>query len=502
MKHSLKTELFLSILVLILVSFGGIYLANNFLLEPYYVRQKESKMIEVYEELNKYDSVEDYQSEEFEHYFQQLSDNNNLHIAIVMLDELGQMISVYESKNNKIMRGRLEGYYYGFASDDIYTEVIDSQKYYVMEKCTDFTAGNQFLECFGLFKNQCCFLMRSPLSSIKESAQISNQFMGYFLIIGLLVAILITWWMSEKIAKPVKELTKLSQRMANLEFDARYTGNVKNEIGQLGDNFNYLSNQLEHTISELKSANNELMNDLEEKTKIEEMRKEFLSNVTHELKTPIALIQGYAEGLEECVNEEDGSREFYCEVIMDEAAKMNHMVKMMLSLNHLESGQDMLSMERFDITQVIQGVLSSTKVLADQKGSDIICRNLDHPIYVWADEYKIEEVITNYVSNAIHYVEGDNRICVSATQNAKTVRIEVFNSGKQIPEEELDKIWVKFYKVDKARTREYGGSGIGLSIVKAIMDLHHQGFGVQNTEDGVIFWFELDCDDKGAVEYE
>ena len=136
------------------------------------------------------------------------------------------------------------------------------------------------------------------------------------------------------------ELVRISGKMIQLDFDAKYTGNSKTEIALLGKNINELSETLENTISELKSANNELKRDIERKNKIDEMRIEFLSNVSHELKTPIALIQGYAEGLKEGISEDEESKDFYCEVIMDEAAKMNNMVKKLLTLNQLEFGND------------------------------------------------------------------------------------------------------------------------------------------------------------------
>ena len=224
---------------------------------------------------------------------------------------------------------------------------------------------------------------------------------------------------------------------------------------------------------------------------LDEMRKEFLSNVSHELKTPLALIQGYAEGLRECIHEDEASRDFYCEVIMDEADKMNQMVKKLLTLNQLEFGNEYVAMERFDLTELIHGVIQSSSILLKQNEITLTFKT-DIPMYVWADEFKVEEVITNFLSNAIHHAEAEKRIDIKYTQMEDYVRVSVFNTGKQIPEEDLDRVWIKFYKVDKARTREYGGSGIGLSIVKAIMDSFHRGCGVINHADGVEFWFELD----------
>ena len=295
---------------------------------------------------------------------------------------------------------------------------------------------------------------------------------------------------SYSFAKPILKIADIANQMANLDFDVRYPVHTKDEIGLLGHSINALSDKLENTILELKSANNELQKDIQNKIQIDEMRKEFLSNVSHELKTPIALIQGYAEGLQDNINDDQESREFYCEVIIDEANKMNKMVKKLLTLNQIEFGSDQVHFERFDIVQVLRSSVNSATLLAEQKDAEILFYETD-PVYVWADEYMIEEVITNYISNAVNHVDGERVIRVTMERRGDVERISVFNTGKTIPEEDLDKIWIKFYKVDKARTRAYGGNGIGLSIVKAIMDSMNQKCGVINHEIGVEFWFDI-----------
>ena len=228
---------------------------------------------------------------------------------------------------------------------------------------------------------------------------------------------------------------------------------------------------------------------------IDEMRMEFLSNVSHELKTPIALIQGYAEGLQENINDDQESRQFYCEVIMDEAAKMNELVKKLLDLNQIEFGTETLTMEHFDIVSTIDNILSNAEILFRQKEATLRF-NAESPIYVWGDVYLVEETFTNYMSNALNHVDGERIIEVNIQKNGNTARISVFNTGECIPEEDIEQIWVKFYKVDKARTREYGGSGVGLSIVKATMERLGQQYGVLNRENGVEFWFTLDASNE------
>lgn len=334
-------------------------------------------------------------------------------------------------------------------------------------------------------------MMRSPLESIRDAVEVFNRFLLLTGFVVIALSLGIAWYFANRLCNPILQLAELSKKMTNLDFEAKYTGNHSTEIDMLGNNFNVMSETLEHTISNLKKANNELLKDIEKKEQIENMRQEFLANVSHELKTPIALVQGYAEGLKEGISDDPESREFYCDVIIDEAGKMNQMVKNLLTLNQLEFGKEDLSFERFDVVALIQGVIQSCELLIEQSEANVHVRG-EHPIYVWGDVFKVEQVVRNYFTNALHHVDGERVIEIKFTESEGGVRISVFNTGKPIPEEDLDHIWDKFYKVDKARTREYGGNGIGLSIVKAIMNSFHKEYGVYNYNNGVEFWFELD----------
>jgi signal transduction histidine kinase len=325
---------------------------------------------------------------------------------------------------------------------------------------------------------------------------LSNRFLAYVGVFATVLSGCIIWFVTTRITKPIMELKDISEKMTSLDFETKYKSRGRNEVDLLGEHINQLSATLEKTISELKTANNELKRDIEKKEEIDEMRKEFLSNVSHELKTPIALIQGYAEGLKEGINDDDTeSRDFYCEVIMDEASKMNAMVKKLLDLNQLEFGNDVVTMERFDIVALVKNFIMSAEILINQNNVNLKLQE-SPPIYVWADEFKTEEVIRNFFSNALNHVSGeriiDIKYKITNQEEAGRVRISVFNTGEPIPEDSLPHIWEKFYKVDKARTREYGGSGVGLSIVKAIMESMNQKYGVTNYSNGVEFWFELE----------
>lgn len=489
MKKSLKTQ----IVILFVGLMGFVFLANwcmnNFFLERYYVEKKENNLQDVYKRLNGIEDTDEYLDEEL---LTSLSNTcTRYNMSMMILTERFDPLFGTESDQNHSQRlqGRLWGYFMGIDTSEV--DILEKTEDYVLQKTKDFRSGVEYLEIWGVFDTGYYFIIQTPMESIRDSVRTSNEFLEIVILIGLLVSMILIFWMARRVTDPLKELTELSKRMADLDFDAKYTGGGQDEIGQLGEHFNRMSKTLEYTISELKTANNQLQSDIEDKIQIDEMRKEFISNVSHELKTPIALIQGYAEGLKECINDDEESREFYCDVIMDEAVKMNQMVKKLLTLNQLEAGKDAVVFERFDIVSLVGEVVKSAELLAEQKGAKILFQKPEN-CHVWADEFKTEEVITNYVSNAINHVDFEKLIEVKIQKIGGKVRVSVFNTGTPIPEEDLEKIWIKFYKVDKARTREYGGSGIGLSIVKAIMESMHQPFGVKNYDNGVEFWFELE----------
>lgn len=481
-KKSIKARLIVAFVGIVVIAFVLIALSNSFLLERYYVAKKTDAIQDVYEKLNQYDSLT---SDKVQSLKSICIEKN---ISWVILDTNHSEILDYDSRNANRLYASLFGYNTGVAPAK--SSTLEETDNYTLEVNRDMDMD--YLDMWGMLDNNNVFLIRLPMAGISDSIQISNMFYLYTGMIVVAISILAIWFLSQRLTKPLEELTDISIRMSNLDFNAKYESGGEDEIGVLGQNFNKMSKELEQTISELKTANNELQKDIEKKERIDDMRKEFLSNVSHELKTPIALIQGYAEGLKECINDEAESRDFYCEVIIDEAAKMNNMVKKLLTLNQLEFGNDQISMECFDLTELVRGVVNSAQLLADQKDAQILFVQ-DTSVYVWGDEFKIEEVVTNYVSNAINHIDGERKIEIKMQRREGHIRLSVFNTGKPIPEEDIDKIWIKFYKVDKARTREYGGSGIGLSIVKAIMESMNQKFGVKNYENGVEFWFELEC---------
>ena len=491
MKKSIKRQIAITFIgVVIAVMLVSILISSRFL-GRYYISYKQSSLIDVYEKMERAVKHNGSSYEGMAEELSEITEVGNFTFVIMTGDNQRLIASSSNERQIEEMRSQLLGYLLNVNQER--GELLKESDSYQIRRTKDVMNGGEYIEMWGVLLDDSTFIVRTPLESIRESVMLSNRFLLYITLVMVAIGSSFIWYFSKQIANPILELTEISERMTDLDFEAKYTSGGENEIGVLGENFNIMSARLEQTISELKNANYELQKDIEKKEKMETMRTEFIGNVSHELKTPIALIQGYAEGLKEGVSGDPESRAYYCDVIMDEASKMNQMVKNLLTLNQLEVGQEEVSFERFDVVEMIRGIVQSNQIVIHQKEADVRYDG-NTSVYVWADEWKVEQVFRNYFSNALNHLDGEKiiDIRVRVDESKGTARISVFNTGKQIPQEDIDQIWNKFYKVDKARTREYGGNGIGLSIVKAIMESLHKDYGVKNYDNGVLFWFELD----------
>ena len=357
----------------------------------------------------------------------------------------------------------------------------------------DFSNLNYILLTANLVNGYTLYI-RIPIAPIEESVEISNNVLLLIGILTIIIAALVVSVISRKFTDPILELNDITKKVTQLDFSKKYRINdSSDEINELGKNINTMSDRLEGTIKQLRDNNKELERDIEEKSKIDEMRKQFISDVSHELKTPIALIQGYAEGLVENVNKDEESRKFYAEVILDESNKMDALVKQLLELMKLEYGKRQFDDKEFDLVELINGVIQNCHVMLEDKKIDVVFKPKE-PIYVKADSFYIEQIVTNYFTNAIKHadnVDGKKQIKIRIKLQKEKARVYVFNTGEQIEENELDRIWGRFYKVDSSRNRENGGSGIGLSLVKAIQNNYKNAYGVENKPNGVEFYFDV-----------
>ncbi|MGG0187371.1 ATP-binding protein [Bacillus rhizoplanae] len=330
------------------------------------------------------------------------------------------------------------------------------------------------------------FAMTS-LQPVDEAMLVLKDYYVYALIIVFIVIILLSFYYSKIIAKPLIKMNRVTKKMANFDFSEKLPISTDDEIGSLSGSINSLSVNLKDRIDKLHVANTKLQQDIEKERQLEKTRKEFISGVSHELKTPLSVIRSFAEGIKDGVSKDTT---YYTDVILEETDNMNRLIVEMLELAKLESGTYKLEIEAFSIGELIQQVYTKLLFSIEEKNLHVELA-LDPTIYVQANRNRIEQVVVNLLSNAIRYTPNGKQAKLSIIEYEETVKVEIENNGTPIPEESLDKIWDRFYRLDASRSRHTGGTGLGLSIVKNILELHHADYGVYNKENGVAFYFEL-----------
>ena len=490
MSNSIRFRLFcvLAIVIISIVSF--LIILNDVVLEQYYLYNKKNVLINVYKIVNGYyNNTIDI---DIDAKLEEAVLNNNFDILIKTSDNM--IIYASDTKDFLSTLGEI---------DTIERSTILNKKstiYYEeniqIKKLLDRRNGMNFVLMSSRLDNGYLMYIRMPIASIKESVKISNEFLYFVGSIIIVVGGFAVLIISKRFTKPISELSSIANKMSNLDFSQKYRiKDSGDEIDNLGKSINKMSDKLEDTITKLQNSNIELEKDIEQKSKIDEMRKQFISDVSHELKTPIALIQGYAEGLIENVNTDEENRKLYSEVILDEANKMDKMVKELLELMKLEYGAKKINNISLNITELINEEIRKYTVLLNENNIKVKF-DIKHHVYVYADNNLIEQVLNNYISNAIKNIEEiEKEKYIEITlkmQKDNNIRVGVFNTGKNISEENMQKIWTRFYKEDTSRNRELGGTGIGLSLVKAIMNNYNKEYGVINKENGVEFYFDLD----------
>lgn len=486
---SVKAKLFLALSFSILIIIIFLIMVNSFALEKFYLYSKQNTLKSVYLQINEYyNNPNKYGNIETE--LEKISIKNNFEILI----KDNNNVNIYISNRNFLSGLNMENI---LDKLNINTgEELESTNKFSLKSQKDLRNGMSYIILSGRLDNGYLLYVRIPIISIQDSVKISNNFLWLIAGIAILLAAIMVSIISNKFTEPIEQLENIAKRMSNLDFSKKYKiTDADDEINNLGKSINIMSEKLENTIKQLRNTNIELEKDIEEKSKIDEMRKSFISDVSHELKTPIALIQGYSEGLIENVNSDEENRRFYAEVILDETNKMDKLVKQLLELMKLEYGKRNFNNKDFNIVELEKEVIRKSKVMLEEKNINIEF-NTDEEINVYADDFYIEQVLTNYITNAIKNIkeiEGNKLIKITndIKINDNKVQIKIFNTGNNIKEEDINRIWNRFFKVDESRNRDDGGSGIGLSLVKAIMNNYENDYGVINKDDGVEFYFEL-----------
>lgn len=292
-------------------------------------------------------------------------------------------------------------------------------------------------------------------------------------LLAFVLIILICLSIACMVIKPIRRIESTAKHIARKEFDYPIDTTRHDELGDLSRSIDRMSKELESTI-------NNLHQEIERVQRLEVIRKEFVSNFTHEIKTPLGIINGFSELVE--IEQDEKKRNEYITIIQNETKRINELVLAMLDLSKLESQKVSLKLEEVDLLDIVGDCLDSMMYLFERKQIKVHTQ-LDSSM-VKADRFKIEMVIDNFISNALRYTAEGKNVYVRLDEHG----FEIENEGHPIPKDDLEKIWLTFHKVDRSRNAE--GTGLGLAICKAILDLHHFEYGVKNTEKGVLFYFK------------
>ncbi len=299
------------------------------------------------------------------------------------------------------------------------------------------------------------------------------------IMVSVLVAVFYAWY----ITAPIKKISKMSRRMASMDFSSLCPVDRTDEIGVLADSLNTLSSNLSAALMELKEANQKLQADIDKEKELELRRMEFFSAASHELKTPITIIKGQLQGML-CGVGRYKDRETYLAQSLEVTNSLEKMVQELLTVSRIEAPQYLCVKTHFDFTQFLRQRLAAFDDLFVQKELSVAI-NLLPDIYIDGDMGLLQKVVDNLLGNAATYSPPGNSIRVDLRQAEEKVYLTIENTGVHIPEDDISKLFEPFYRVEQSRNRQTGGSGLGLYIVKTIINLHNAEVSVQNTDDGV-----------------
>lgn len=467
--RTIKAKL-ITVFMIIMISLvlSGIVL-NSIGLKSYYIYKNKNIFINISEKIDKEYSNNKESSFEF------ISNIENLENINTTITDKN-----FNIEYNSFLTKRVSDQQQQRLPKEIEQIILDNKKkllknfiYYIDEKNDDEKSKLVFV---AQMSNGKLIILRKPIKSISQSVSIANQFYMISGAIVICIGSICVLIFSKKITKPIVEMSDIAENISNLNFEKRIEVQSKDEIGKLGESINKISEKLSANIEELK-------NDVER-------RKQLVRNMSHELKTPIGIIKGYAEGLKYGVADNEEKMQKYCNVLVEECDRMDKLILELLNHSMIEAGMVKLNITSFNLYELINDIIERFKAAMNEKGVtfDLKCEN---NFVISADRDMLEKVINNFITNAIDYVEGRNLIELNVEEKNNEIRISVFNTGTNIPIEAIDKIWDIYYKVDKARSRKYGGHGLGLSIVKSIIKLHGGSTKVENVKDGVEFSFEI-----------
>ncbi|MCR5042015.1 MAG: HAMP domain-containing histidine kinase [Clostridia bacterium] len=363
-------------------------------------------------------------------------------------------------------------------------------KYFMLYELDGSQGAVQFLALGSRMSTGDTVVLVTQKSQIDTASKVSVGFLTALAVIMLFIMLIVDYKYMAHFSKPIKKISSVTEKMAKQDFSEKAPSSRISEINTLSESVNVMSDSLSDALEDLRQRNIKLQQDIEEERTMDQIRRTFINGVSHELKTPIAIIQGYAEGAQMFFDDSPETAREYLRIIGEESVRMNNMIMSLLEITRYESGAYEVTKEEFDIRELACEWVERNSELLKEKG---ITAQVDIPegLTGLGDRTILYSVVNNYMSNAVSHVSGEMRIRVTAEELGDRIRVGVFNTGSYIADKDKDKIWGSFYRVDKAMNRSQGRFGLGLAIVASVQKLHGMDYGVENVGDGVRFWFDI-----------
>ncbi|WP_433957455.1 sensor histidine kinase [Cytobacillus horneckiae] len=324
---------------------------------------------------------------------------------------------------------------------------------------------------------------------IDEASEVLILFLPYISIIVIIIGVGSAYLYSRFITRPLIYINQGAQKMANLDFTEKIEVHSNDELEELSNSLNNLSFNLQQSMLDLKKVNQALKTDIEKERELEKKRRDFFVIVAHELKTPLTVMKGHIEGMLYRIGPYK-DRDAYLQKNFQTIQEMEQLVREILSMSKLEQHTFKLRIDEVNLTELINSVTNSLSFFASEKNIQII-KQIESPIFVNTDRDLLEKALKNIIHNAIMYTPQNQNVCITLSHsfNQSNVHIRVMNTGVKIKEEDLKHLFEPFYRIEKSRNRNTGGSGLGLYIVKQIFNTLSIRYSLKNTEEGVEFMF-------------
>ncbi len=455
----IRWKMFLLMWSMVMMIIGGFAITNTVYLERFYLTNKKDRLIQMGRVISDPNYIVD---------FRNLEVQNNAEIIIKKSEQLDKYYQRKQFTEEEI--------------EEIKECLDEEQPIFKVVSFEDYRG--KVLILFMPYKTDRYIEIITPLSLIQEGLEVSMNYHLQIIIFAFIIGSSMAFIFSKAMVTPILEIKEITQKIATLDFSRKFEGNRTDEIGELGVAINKMGETLEKNIVEINRVNKKLMADIEKEKRLDKLRKEFVACVSHELKTPIAIIQGYAQGLMENVATEE-DRNFYCDVIVEESYKMDSLVKELLLISQIEAGYFKMNLEKSNIHRMIKEVVEkfSTK-------NNRIVYNGEKEIEVLCDEKYIDRVLDNLISNAIKYKTGEKPVQIKLEEKKNKCLVTVSNESENLQKKDLETIWNPFVRLDSAIGKE--GHGLGLAIVGGILENHKSRYGVYLSEGNIAnFWFEL-----------